>query len=183
MIAISEKAHPWHGVDPCFKEPDLVDGVIEIPRGSRAKYEVDKASGLLRLDRVLYSSVYYPANYGIVPRTLAEDGDPLDIMVLSLTDIMPLSVVSTRVIGVMRMMDGGVPDDKLLAVAVSDPSVAAIRNVSDVPLHLLREVQNFFKEYKKLEGKQTAVEGFLDKAPALTILTASLKTYVQTFRT
>jgi len=177
----SEKAHPWHGVDPRFTAPDLVDGIIEIPRGSRAKYEIDKVSGLLRMDRVLYSSVYYPANYGIVPRTLAEDGDPLDIMILSMIDIMPLSVVSTRIIGVMRMLDSGVPDDKLLAVAVSDPSVAAIYQVSEVPGYLLKEVQNFFEEYKKLEGKQTAVEGFLDKTMAVSILAASLENYSQTF--
>lgn len=181
MTSVSEKAHPWHGVDPRFTSPDLVDGIIEIPRGSRAKYEVDKASGLLRLDRVLYASVYYPANYGIVPRTLAEDGDPLDIMVLSLADILPLSVVTSRIIGVMRMLDSGVPDDKLLAVAVSDPSVAFVEGLSDVPPHLLREVQNFFEEYKKLEGKQTSVEGFLGKETALSILKNSLEAYVQNY--
>ncbi|MCX7649503.1 MAG: inorganic diphosphatase [Flavobacteriales bacterium] len=175
------KAHPWHGVDPRCQPPDLVDCIIEISRGSRTKYEVDKISGLLRLDRVLFSSFHYPVNYGFVPKTLADDHDPLDILVLSLADILPLSLVTARIIGVMRMEDNGLPDDKLLAVAVGDPSVSHIRSLKELPDHWLREVQNFFEEYKKLENKKTLVEGFLQAEDAWAILQRSFVSYEKHF--
>lgn len=170
-------AHPWHGVDPAFQPPDLVDALIEIPRGSRAKYEADKATGLLRLDRVLYASVYYPVNYGFVPRTLVQDGDPLDVLVISLADIAPLTLVRCRIVGLMRMADSGVPDDKLLSVALADPSVQHCQDIGDVPEYLCRELKNFFEEYKKLEGRQTLVDGFLGREAALPILQEALQRY------
>ncbi|MGB5024377.1 MAG: inorganic diphosphatase, partial [Saprospiraceae bacterium] len=115
--------NPWHDVSPGEQTPEFVNGIIEIPKGTRAKYEIDKVSGLLKLDRVLYSSVYYPANYGFIPRTLCEDKDPLDILVLSQLEFVPLCLVSAKVIGVMRMSDQGDADDKIIAVCAGDPSV------------------------------------------------------------
>ncbi|MDX9812466.1 MAG: inorganic diphosphatase, partial [Bacteroidales bacterium] len=113
--------NPWHCVSPGDKLPNIVNGVIEIPKGSRAKYELDKESGLLRLDRVLYTSVYYPANYGFIPQTYCGDKDPLDILILSQIEVVPLTIVPAKVIGVMRMLDGGEADDKIIAVAAGDP--------------------------------------------------------------
>src|SRR6185369_13118754 len=132
--------------------------IIEIPRGSKAKYELDKATGMLRLDRVLYSSVYYPANYGFIPRTLGDDHDPLDILVISQIEIEPLCIVRAQVIGVMRMIDSGEGDDKIIAVAADDKSVSHIQDVAQVPEHFHSELRHFFEEYKRLENKTVLVE-------------------------
>lgn len=137
--------NPWHDVSPGDHTPELVNGIIEIPKGTRAKYEIDKVSGLLKLDRVLYSSVYYPANYGFIPRTLCEDKDPLDILVLSQLEFVPLCLVSAKVIGVMRMVDQGDADDKIIAVCAGDPSVNHINDISELPKHFISELRNFLK--------------------------------------
>ena len=169
--------NPWHDVDPLEPNTENVIGVIEISRGSRAKYEVDKKSGMIKLDRVLYSSVYYPANYGFIPKTLCGDHDPLDILVISQVDIVPLCLVSAKIIGVMRMIDNNEEDDKLISVAAGDPSYNHISDISELPNHLLLEIKNFFESYKKLENKSVVIKEFLNKEKALEILSDSFKMY------
>jgi len=174
------ESNSWHSVENHFKG-DIVEGIIEIPKGSRAKYELDKESGLLRLDRVLYSSVYYPANYGFIPKTYCDDKDPLDILVISQIDIVPMCLVSAKIIGVMRMLDQGEADDKIIAVANGDPSVNHINDISELPQHFVFELRNFFEDYKKLENKTVVVEDFLDKSLAIEILKLSIDLYNETF--
>ncbi|MCL2726969.1 MAG: inorganic diphosphatase [Bacteroidales bacterium] len=168
--------NPWHHVIPDFRA-DVVNGIIEIPKGTRAKYELDKDSGLLRLDRVLYSSVYYPANYGFIPQSYGEDKDPLDILILSQIEFVPLCIVPARIIGVMRMLDNGEADDKIIAVAAGDPSMNHYNETSELPAHLISETMNFFEDYKKLENKTVVVEKFLDKQTAINILLDSFERY------
>ena len=177
MISLPKHFNPWHHVSPGEHTPEYVNGIIEIPKGSRAKYEVDKASGLLKLDRVLYSSVYYPANYGFIPQSYCEDKDPLDILILSQIDVVPLCIVRARVIGVMRMLDNGEADDKIIAVSADDPSVSHIGDIAELPPHFILELRRFFEDYKKLEHKAVVVEDFLGKEPAMKILTDSLQMY------
>lgn len=172
-----QKLNPWHSVSPGNKLPDIVNGIIEIPKGTRAKYELDKDSGLLILDRVLYSSVYYPANYGFIPQTYCDDKDPLDILILSQIDVVPLCIVPAKIIGVMRMLDNGEADDKIIAVAAGDPSVSHINDITELPQHFISEMRNFFEDYKKLEKKTVVVEDFLDKATAIRILEESFEMY------
>lgn len=162
-------SHPWHQVSIGDKAPEVVNAIIEISRGSKAKYEVDKETGLLRLDRVLHSSFYYPINYGFIPQTYAGDGDPLDILVLSQIDIEPLSIVRAKVIGVMRMIDKG-EDDKIIAVCADDISVSHISSLKELPPHLMSEIKHFFEQYKKLEYADVVVDQFFDKAKAFEII-------------
>lgn len=169
--------NPWHHVSPGDGIPGFVNGIIEIPKGNRAKYELDKDSGLLRLDRVLFSSVYYPANYGFIPQSYCDDRDPLDILIISQVDVVPLCIVPAKVIGVMRMLDGGEADDKIIAVAAGDPSVNHYNNISELPPHFTSELRSFFEDYKKLENKRAVVEDFLDKKIAMQILLDSLILY------
>ncbi len=153
--------HPWLDVDPAPSQgalPRSLRAVIEIPQGATNKYELDKATGLLRLDRPLHSAVHYPANYGFVPRTLAEDGDPLDVLVLCAEPIEPLCLVEADVIGLMTMLDEGQPDHKILATLSSDPEHSYYRDISKLPPHRLRMLERFFEEYKILEGKSVAVD-------------------------
>ena len=173
--------HPWHAVSIGEKQPDIVQAIIEIPKNSKAKYEIDKTTGLLRLDRVLYSSVFYPANYGFIPQTLGKDNDPLDILVLSQVDITPLCIVNARVIGVMRMIDNNEGDDKIIAVAANDVSVNHIETISDLPAYLHSEIKNFFEEYKKLENKTVLVEDFQDAEVAKQIIIKSIAAYNSKF--
>jgi len=169
--------NPWHNVSPGDKLPEIVNGIIEIPKGTRAKYELDKESGLLRLDRVLFSSVYYPANYGFIPQTYCDDKDPLDILILTQIDVVPLCIVPAKVIGVMRMLDNGEADDKIIAVGAGDPSVNHINDISELPQHFISELRNFFEDYKKLENKTVVVEEFFGRETATNILRDSLKLY------
>lgn len=173
--------NPWHDVSPGEQTPEFVNGIIEIPKGTRAKYEIDKVSGLLKLDRVLYSSVYYPANYGFIPRTLCEDKDPLDILVLSQLEFVPLCLVSAKVIGVMRMVDQGDADDKIIAVCAGDPSVNHIQDISELPKHFISELRNFFEDYKKLEHKTVLVEDFQNHELAKQIILDSFIMYQEKF--
>jgi len=173
--------HPWHGVDYGSNAPSVVNAVIEIPQGSRAKYEIDKPSGLLKLDRVIYSSFYYPANYGFIPRTYGDDKDPLDILVLSLISIQPMCLVEAKVIGVMQMMDGGEADDKIIAVAANDPSINYYNNIEELPKHFFSEMRHFFEEYKTLENKSVKVEEFGDKNKAMQIVNDAIALYNDTF--
>jgi inorganic pyrophosphatase len=170
-------SNPWHNVSFGEKIPDIVNGIIEIPKGSRAKYELDKESGLLKLDRVLYSSVYYPANYGFIPRTYCDDNDPLDILIISQIDIVPLCIVHAKIIGVMRMIDGGKADDKIIAVAADDNSVNYIDNIDKLPPHFTDELKQFFEEYKRLEHKTVQVGEFQDAGMARKIILKAILDY------
>jgi len=172
-----DKANPWHKVTVGPASPDIVNAIIEIPKNTRAKYELDKESGLLRMDRVLYSSMYYPANYGFIPQTYCDDKDPLDILVLTQIDVVPMCLIDARVIGVMRMLDGGELDDKIIAVAQHDMSVNHITNITELPKHFLKELRNFFEDYKKLEKKTVVVEDFQDVTIAKEIVRQSMVDY------
>lgn len=169
--------HPWHDVSIGDNAPESVIGIIEIPRNCRAKYELDKDSGMLVLDRVLYSSINYPANYGFIPRTYCDDDDPLDILVLSQIEIVPMCLVDAKIIGVMRMLDGGEKDDKIIAVATHDMSVNHINDISELPAHLIKELRSFFEDYKKLENKTVVVEDFQGKKIALEVIEKSIVDY------
>ena len=170
--------HPWHD---SYIDDDLITTafpvVIEIPKGSKNKYELDKETGLLRLDRVLYSAVYYPADYGFIPRTYCDDGDPLDVLVLAQEPVYPLTIVEARAIGVMRMRDEKGVDDKILAVSVHDPAFADYTDKNQLPAHVLRQVRRFFEDYKVLEQKQVNVEDMLGPADAIKIIRDSLELY------
>ena len=169
--------NPWHSVSYGDESGDLVNGIIEIPKGSRAKYELDKESGMLKLDRVLYSSFYYPANYGFIPQTFCDDNDPLDILILSQIDVQPLCIVQAKIIGVMRMLDQGEADDKLIAVCANDMSVAHINDISELPEHFLDEMRQFFEEYKKLEKKIVKIEEFQGARLAKKIFQHAVRDY------
>lgn len=175
--------NPWHDVQIGKAAPDIVTGVIEIPKGSKGKYELDKKTGMLLLDRVLFSAVHYPANYGFIPQTFCEDHDPLDILIISQIDIPSMTLVRAKVIGVMRMLDGGEADDKIIAVAADDMSVNYINDIDELPPHLMKEVHGFFEDYKKLENKEVKVEDFLGKEEAFRIIRESIELYDKNFRT
>lgn len=174
--------HPWHGTHYGEKAPHQVNALIEIPQGSRAKYEVDKTTGLLRLDRVIYSSFHYPVNYGFIPQTLGQDGDPLDILVLCSQSIQSLCLVDATVIGNMQMIDSGQVDDKIIAVASKDPSVNHYRKMDDLPQHFLLELRNFFEQYKVLENKKVAIDNFQDQDTACRIILDAIAFYKEHFK-
>jgi inorganic pyrophosphatase len=172
--------HPWH--DTYVDETVIAKGfpaIIEIPRGSTNKYELDKETGLLRLDRVLYSAVFYPADYGFIPRTYCDDDDPLDVLVLSQEPVYPLTIVEARAIGVMRMRDEKGIDDKIVAISTRDPAYADYHDKSQLPGHVLRMVRRFFEDYKALEHKQVFVEDLLGPDEAVVIITQALDLYRQ----
>ncbi len=150
--------HPWHDVTPGEHLPQEFNALVEIPMGSSVKYELDKRTGLLRLDRILYSAVYYPANYGFIPQTYAEDEDPLDVLVLCQEAVAPLTLVTARAIGLMTMVDSGKRDHKILAVAVGDPEFNSFREAAELPPHRLSMLRRFFQDYKQLEGKSVEVD-------------------------
>lgn len=174
--------HPWHEVEPKF---DLIErtvqGVVEIPKGSKAKYEVDKESGLIRLDRVVFAAFVYPINYGFIPKSLGDDGDPLDILILSEVSITPLCLVSAKVIGVMEMTDNGEGDEKIIAVAQGDMSVSHINHVKDLPASFISELKHFFMNYKTLSKKEVKVDEFKGPEDALRIIEKSFQTYNSKF--
>ena len=171
----------WHDIDPKEISAGDFSAVIEIPKGSKCKYELDKYTGLLRLDRVLYTSTHYPANYGFIPRTYADDGDPLDVLVLCSESIYPLTLIRVSPIGVMRMLDGGKMDDKIIAVPISDPTYFGITSIDELPSHIFDEIMHFFTVYKQLEHKQTAVKELFGKAEAERIVQEAIDCYKETF--
>ena len=173
--------NPWHNVSMGSNAPEMVNGIVEIPKGSRAKYELDKESGMLILDRVLYSSVYYPSNYGFIPQTYCDDDDPLDILIISQIEVVPMCIVPAKVIGVMRMLDNGEADDKIIAVAATDMSVNHINDISELPAHAIRETRSFFEDYKKLENKEVVIEDFQDRDAAYAIINQSIVDYNKKF--
>ncbi|QES87157.1 inorganic diphosphatase [Rhizosphaericola mali] len=181
MAVITNVLHPWHGATTGENAPSVVNGIIEIPEASRIKYEIDKPTGLLKLDRVLFGSTHYPSNYGFIPQTLGEDNDPLDILILAAAPITSLCLVEAKVIGVMHMIDGGEGDDKIIAVANDDCTVAHINELSDVPQQKLNEIQNFFETYKLLEKKEVIVSGFEGKEVALEIIEKSIVAYKEKY--
>lgn len=173
--------HPLHDIPLPSNLDDNFPVVIEIPRGSKLKYEIDKRTGLLMLDRVLYSSVHYPANYGFVPQTHAGDGDPLDVLVLMQEPVHPLTIVRARAIGGFQMIDDKGVDDKIVAVAVDDPAVQHYTAAAQIPPHLFLELRRFFQDYKVLEGKFSEVEDFYDRDRALAVIAEASAGYRKLF--
>ena len=167
----------WHDIASEAITPDRFTAVIEIPKGSSCKYELDKKTGLLRLDRVLYTATHYPANYGFIPRTYADDGDPLDVLVLCSEQIFPMTLVEVYPIGAMRMIDGGKLDDKIIAIPLSDPTYRDIRSIDELPRHIFDEIMHFFTVYKQLEHKQTAVKELYDSKDAVEIVRQAIADY------
>jgi inorganic pyrophosphatase len=173
--------HPWHGATYGDKTPEIVSALIEIPQGSRTKYEIDKKTGLLKLDRVIHSSFHYPINYGFIPQTLGLDNDPLDILVLCSQSIQPLCLVEATVIGNMQMIDTGDKDDKIIAVATKDPSVNHITEVDELPRHFILELRNYFEQYKVLENKQVQIDAFQSKEEAYEVINDAIAYYREKF--
>lgn len=173
-----DPSNPWHKVSAGKDVPEYVNAIIEIPKQTRAKYELDKETGMLIMDRVLYSSMYYPANYGFIPQTYCDDGDALDIIVLSSITAVPLCIMPAKVIGVMRMLDNGEMDDKIIGVAANDMAVNHYDDIESLPPHFFKELKNFFEDYKKLENKTVEVENFQDASIAKDIIMGNIKDYV-----
>lgn len=169
--------HPWHDVEP--EGVEEFNAVVEIPAGSNVKYELDKATGLIKLDRVLYSAVFYPANYGFIPQSLAEDGDPLDVLVLCQEPVVPLTIIRSRAIGLMSMVDAGKRDHKIIAIATSDPEFSSYREVAELPKHRLLMLRRFFQDYKQLEGKAVAVDEIEPAAASYNVIADALGRYRQ----
>ena len=169
--------HPWHDVTPGEDMPQEFNTIIEIPFGSSVKYELDKNSGLIKLDRVLYSAVYYPANYGFIPQTLAEDDDPLDVLVLCQETVVPLTLIHARTIGLMTMIDQGEKDHKVIAVATEDPEFNSYREAAEMPSHRLTMLRRFFQDYTQLEGKVVEVDEIQPAKEAFPVIEDALMRY------
>lgn len=171
--------HPWHDVPIGSAAPQLFQVAIEIPKGSKVKYELDKETGVLRVDRILYSSVVYPANYGFIPRTLGDDDDPLDALVLMQEPVVPLSVLRVRPIGMMTMVDQGQNDEKIICAHLDDPEYSSYHHINELPAHRLLELQDFFEDYKRLEKKQVEVQDFTGPDEAIETVEAAMALYRQ----
>jgi inorganic pyrophosphatase len=171
--------HAWHDITPGEGVPVEFQSVIEIPSGSSVKYELDKQSGLIRLDRVLYSAVYYPANYGFIPQTLAEDDDPLDVLVFCQEPVVPLTIIHARTVGLMTMIDSGKKDHKIIAVATQDPEFNEYHEAAELPAHRLTMLRRFFQDYKLLEGKAVEVDEVLPAKDAFPVIEDALARYSQ----
>ena len=167
----------WHDLPEKYISEDNFTAVIEIPKGGKNKYELDKETGLLRLDRVLYTSTHYPASYGFIPKTFADDDDPLDVLVICAEPISPLTLVQVYPIGVIRMIDGGRKDDKIIAIPFSDPNYNNIKDISELPPHIYQEMEHFFKVYKQLENKETDIKTVYGREEAIVILREAIKRY------
>ena len=171
----------WHDISPKRIKPDDFVAYIEIPKGSKTKYELDKESGMLILDRVLYTSTYYPANYGFIPRTYADDLDPLDVLVLSSEVMYPSTLVRCYPIGVINMIDNKRNDEKIIAIPYGDPMYNEFKDISQLPAHIFNEMTHFFKVYKTLENKQTAVNEVQDAEVAKNIIAKAISDYREKF--
>lgn len=181
LIGLAQDKHPWHQVSPGKEAPETVTAVIEIPKGTRGKYEVDKTTGLIKLDRVIQTSMVYPANYGFIPQSYCGDKDPLDILVICSVDLEPLSLVDAKVIGVMSMTDSGDQDDKIIAVAKNDMEYNHINDISELPPHTMKEIVHFFQEYKGLEEKKVIINKISGRAIAQNVILESLELYKKEF--
>jgi inorganic pyrophosphatase len=171
----------WRDISPGPQAPELVTAIIEIPRGSRNKYELDKETGMMKLDRVLYSAVHYPGDYGFIPRTLFEDGDPLDVLVRINEPTFPGCMVEVRPIGVLKMLDKGEPDDKILAMPANDPFHNEYYDIADIPQHYLAEIEHFFHIYKDLEGKRVHILGWEKSEVAMRVINESIERYSRSY--
>ena len=167
----------WHDIESNRITPEEFIAVVEISKGSKQKYEMDKKTGLLRLDRILYTSTHYPANYGFIPHTLTDDGDPLDVLILCSESLIPMSLVKCYPIGVIIMNDNGSIDEKIIAIPETDPNYNSYKNIHDLPKHVFDEMQHFFTVYKQLENKETSVDVASDKDEAIKIIIKSMETY------
>ena len=174
-------ANIWHDISPSRINPDDFIAVIEIEKGSKNKYELDKETGHIILDRILYTSTHYPANYGLIPRTYAEDGDPLDVLVVCSENILPMSLVRCYPIGVMTMLDSGKRDEKIIAIPFEDPTYNEYRDISELPAHIYNEMRHFFTVYKSLEGKETIVDDVAGVDQARRVIQEALDAYIEKF--
>lgn len=174
-------AHLWHGISAGANPPLDINVIIEIPSGSKCKYELDKVAGMIRVDRIIASAVYYPGNYGFIPQTYADDNDPLDALVLSQISFHPGIIVRSRPIGVMRMTDAGESDDKILCVPLRDPHYQEFKSASDIPQNVLNEILEFFKVYKNLEEKKVTIQGVEPLEVAIEIVNQSLENYKEKY--
>jgi inorganic pyrophosphatase len=175
-------AHPWHDVPRGKEAPDAFNAVIEIGSGGKVKYELDKDTGLMRVDRVLHSSVIYPANYGFIPQSYGDDEDPLDVLVLAQEPVEPMAILRARPIGLMNMIDAGQEDAKIICVHMDDPAVSGYWHIKDLPEHQLRELRRFFQDYKKLENKDVRVEDFFGPERAREVVASSFDYYDEAIR-
>ena len=171
----------WHDMNPKRVNPTDFTVVVEIPKGSKNKYELDKETGLLKLDRILYTSTHYPANYGFIPRTFADDGDPLDALVLCSEPIAPLTIVRCYPIGAIKMIDNGANDEKIIAIPYDDPTYNGYKDISELPKHIFDEMNHFFTVYKQLENKTTAVDDTVGADDAEKIVKYCIDKYKQDF--
>ena len=173
--------HPWHDIPTGPNPPDTVTAVIEIPTNERNKYELDKRLGMFRLDRVLHSAVHYPGDYGFLPRTVGDDGDPLDVLVLVTIPVFTGCLVDARPIGLFHLVDHGIADEKVLAVPIRDPYSDGIKDLGDIPPHYLKEIEHFFQVYKDLEGTRTETRGFEGADAARAAIRDAMEAYVKRF--
>ena len=173
--------HPWHGVTAGKERPEIINAIIEVPKGSNVKYELEKLSGLLKVDRILYSAVHYPANYGFIPRTYGDDGDPLDVLVLCSESIEPMTIVECYPIGVITMIDNGRNDEKIIAIPFNDPNYNMYTDIEQLPSHIFDEMRHFFSVYKALENKETAVHEVQGTDAACEIIRQSITRYEECF--
>lgn len=167
----------WHDIESSRITPEDFIAVVEINKGSKQKYEMDKKTGLLRLDRILYTSTHYPANYGFIPHTLAADNDPLDVLILCSESLVPMSLVECYPIGVIVMNDGGAMDEKIIAIPFADPNYNTYKDISDLPSHIFEEMRHFFCVYKQLEGKASTVDVTANRNEAVKIIASSMESY------
>ena len=174
--------NPWHDVSLEENVPNEFPAIIEIPKGSKVKYELDKDTGLIRVDRILFSSVHYPANYGFIPRTFCEDNDPLDVLVLGQQPVYPLSIMIAKPIGLLKMSDQGEEDDKIIAVHAHDPEFNHYNSIKELPPHRLSELKKFFEDYKSLERKEVIVDDFLDVTDAKKCIDVAIQLYREKFQ-
>ncbi len=173
--------NPWHDIDSSRIQPESFSVVIEISKGGKVKYELDKRTGLLAMDRILHTSTHYPANYGFIPKTFADDGDPLDVLVLCSEQLYPMTLVKCYAIGVITMLDGDANDEKIIAIPFEDPNYNTYTDISQLPPHIFEEMRHFFKVYKSLENKDTAVDEIQDAQTAKTVIQSSIDSYKELY--
>ncbi|MDD7193105.1 MAG: inorganic diphosphatase [Oscillospiraceae bacterium] len=171
----------WHDISPKRINPEDFIAVIEISKGSKRKYELDKETGFLILDRILYTSTHYPANYGFIPRTYGDDGDPLDVVVICSEEIDPMTLVRCYPIGVITMKDGGKLDEKIISIPFNDPNYNVYKDINELPAHIFEEMRHFFSVYKNLEGKETVVDEVQNRERAVEIIKKCINNYIAEF--